>query len=62
MKRIFLDQDTNQNPLNEVKLLETLNHPNIIKYLETFEHNGNLCIIMEYAENGDLKEKVKAAI
>ena len=54
MKRISLEQneETGQNPLNEAKVLEMLDHPNIIKYFETFIYNHKLCIIMEYADNG----------
>jgi NIMA (never in mitosis gene a)-related kinase len=38
--------------MNEAKVLESLDHPNIIKYFETFIYNHKLCIIMEYADNG----------
>lgn len=40
------------SPYNEVKLLESLNHPNIIKYLDSFTWKNKYCILMEYAENG----------
>lgn len=40
------------DPLNEVKLLRSLDHPNIISYYDSFVHHNKLCIVMEYAENG----------
>lgn len=40
------------DPLNEVKLLRSLDHPNIISHYDSFTHNNKLCIVMEYAENG----------
>lgn len=40
------------SPLNEIQLMQNLNHPNIIKYYNSFEHKGKLCIIMEYADSG----------
>ncbi|CAD8126522.1 unnamed protein product [Paramecium sonneborni] len=42
------------DPLNEVKLLRSLDHPNIISHYDSFTHNNKLCIVMEYAENADL--------
>ena len=55
MKRISLMQEESKfhSPLNEAKLLQSLDHPNIIKYYETFIHNDKLCIVMEYADNGE---------
>ena len=44
------------NALNEVRLLASINAPNIIKYHEAFflEKGNLLCIIMEFANGGDL--------
>lgn len=55
MKRISMLQEDNMglSPLNEAKVLQSLDHPNIIKYYETFVHNSKLCIVMEYADNGN---------
>lgn len=44
---------------NEIKILQTLNHPNIIKYHESFVYKKSICIITEFAENGDLQKKIK---
>ena len=40
------------DPLNEVKVLKSLDHPNIIQHYDSFIHNNKLCILMEYADNG----------
>jgi NIMA (never in mitosis gene a)-related kinase len=42
--------------LNEVRILASIQHPNIIGYKEAFfeDATSSLCIIMEYADGGDL--------
>ncbi|KAG2382327.1 hypothetical protein C9374_005529 [Naegleria lovaniensis] len=45
--------------LNEVKVLSSLQHPNIVKYVDSFTEGGKLNIVMEYASQGDLYEKIK---
>ena len=45
-----------QMALNEVKVLATLDHPNIIAYYDSFERDGILMIEMEYADGGNLAE------
>jgi len=47
--------------LNEIRILSSLNHPNIIGYKEAFfdSRTRTLNIIMEYAEEGDLRKKIK---
>ena len=45
--------------INEIKILKTLNHPNIIKFYEAFNITNEygeefFVIITEYCENGDL--------
>jgi NIMA (never in mitosis gene a)-related kinase 1/4/5 len=51
-----LSDKEKENALNEVRILASINHPNIIAYKEAFIDEGStsLCIIMEYADNGDL--------
>lgn len=48
------------NALNEVRILASIEHPNIIEYKEAFidEPSSNLCIVMEYGDNGDLYERI----
>lgn len=37
--------------LNEAKILEAFNHPNIIKFREVYKtKKGRLCIVMDYAD------------
>ena len=40
--------------LQEIKLLEALEHPNIVKYLDSVHTEEHLNIILEYVENGAL--------
>jgi NIMA (never in mitosis gene a)-related kinase len=42
--------------LNEVRILASINHPNVIGYKEAFfdDHTNCLYIIMEHADGGDL--------
>ena len=42
----------------EMKILSTLDHPNIIKYYETFESPKYIYIVMEYCGGGELFEKI----
>ncbi len=61
LKRVKASSDA----LNEIRLLASLNHPNIIRYYEAFAFimPGNripqLSIVMEYAEKGDLSILIK---
>ena len=46
--------------VQESKLLEALQHPNIVKFIEVYKtKKGKLCIIMDYADGGDLSGKIK---
>ena len=51
-----LSEKEKQNALNEVRILASIQHPNVIGYKDAFFENaaGNLCIVMEHADNGDL--------
>ena len=51
-----LTEKERQNALNEVRILASIQHPNIISYKESFmeDRTSTLCIVMEYADNGDL--------
>lgn len=45
----------------EVKLLQTLKHPNIVAYHDSFQTNeGSLIIVMAYCEGGDLCKYLRA--
>lgn len=56
IKLMTLNAREKDNALNEVRLLASINSPNIISYKTAFfEEMGNtLCILMEYADGGDL--------
>ena len=43
-----------QMALNEVKIMASMDHPNIVAYHDSFERDGVLMIEMEYADGGNL--------
>lgn len=45
-----------ENALNEIRLLASINDPNIVSYKEAFydEDSSSLCIILEYVAGGNL--------
>ena len=43
----------------EIKLLQSLNHPNVIKYYSSFQADDNYYIITEYLSNGSLESLLK---
>ena len=45
-----------ENALNEVRILASVNHPNVIGYKEAFfqDQTNTLCVVMENADGGDL--------
>ena len=45
-----------ENALNEVRILASVNHPNVIGYKEAFfeDITNCLCLVMENADGGDL--------
>lgn len=48
--------------LKEVRLLQSLDHPNIVKLKDSFIDNNELLIIVEWAEKGDLKRLIRRAV
>ena len=55
-----LSKKEQENSLNEVRILASINHPNVIGYKETFwdDETNSLNIVMEYADEGDLQTKI----
>ena len=55
-----LKKKEQENSVNEVRLLASVNHPNVIGYKEAFwdDKTNSLNIIMEYADDGDLQSKI----
>lgn len=49
-----------ENALNEVRILASINHPNIVNYRDVFfdDPSQTLCIIMELADAGDIQKKI----
>lgn len=39
---------------NEIKILKTLNHPNVIKCYDVFKTETQCFIVTEYCDQGDL--------
>ena len=48
------------NALNEVRILASINHPNVIGYKEAFFEDAInvLNVVMEYADGGDMLMKI----
>ena len=55
-----LSKRDQENSLNEVRILASINHPNVIGYKEAFwdDSGSSLNIVMEYADDGDLETKI----
>lgn len=55
-----LNEKEKENALNEVRILASIEHPNIVAYKEAFyeESSQTLCIVMEFADGGDLQSKI----
>jgi len=52
-----MDAKDRKNALNEIRILASLDHPQIVGYKDAFydKKSQSLWIIMEYAEGGDLQ-------
>ena len=67
MKQVFIEKLSKKeqlNALNEIRILASIEHPNIIQFYVTMlfqeafidESSQCLCIVMENAEQGDLQK------
>ena len=55
-----MSEEERRETLNEAKILEVLNHPNIVRFREVYKtKKGKLCIVMDYADDGDMQGKIK---
>eukprot|EP01103_Thecamoeba_quadrilineata_P019685 TRINITY_DN8085_c0_g1_i1.p1 TRINITY_DN8085_c0_g1~~TRINITY_DN8085_c0_g1_i1.p1 ORF type:complete len:445 (-),score=78.86 TRINITY_DN8085_c0_g1_i1:98-1432(-) len=43
---------------NEIRIMKSLNHPNIVKFKEVFETKHSTCIILELASGGELLDRL----
>ncbi|KAJ1639214.1 kinase-like domain-containing protein [Pavlovales sp. CCMP2436] len=57
----MMDSKCRNECLNEIKLLQSLGHPNIVQYLDAFIEDNELHVAMELAERGDLGGLIKQA-
>lgn len=60
VKLLNLSEKEKINALNEVRILASVQHPNVISYKEAFydEVDSSLGIVMEFADKGDLHQKI----
>jgi NIMA (never in mitosis gene a)-related kinase 1/4/5 len=58
---LSLKDKDKRNTLSEVRILASVDHPNIVQYREAIfdEKKGELALVMELAEGGDLADKIK---
>lgn len=53
IKKVRIPEDDNLvSPIHEVKMLESLQHPNIIRIFDSFFEKKKIYIVMEYCDNG----------
>jgi serine/threonine protein kinase len=56
-----MSQVEREDAVNEIRLLASVQNPNVIRYNEAFLDGNKVCIIMEYAPGGDLSKVIKCA-
>lgn len=58
-----LSEKEKDNAINEVRILASIQHPNVAGYKEAFfeQATGTLCIVMEFCNGGDLQSKINTA-
>lgn len=56
-----MDKKTLANTLNEVRILCSVNHPNVVGYKEAFIRDKRVCVVMEFVGGGDLLDKIDLA-
>lgn len=54
-----LGRKEQEEAINEVRILASLDHPNVTKYYDSFIDEGMLNIQMELAERGTLNDRLK---
>ena len=58
MKNGILDQKLD----NEMKIMQSINHPNIVQYIDYHDHANHVYIIMEFVPCGDLQQYMAHAL
>jgi NIMA (never in mitosis gene a)-related kinase len=58
-----LGEKEKKNALNEVRILASIEHPNVISLKESFFDDASqcLCLVMELCDGGDLQQKIVKA-
>jgi len=56
VKMLQLTEKEKENALNEVRILASVDHPNVVMFKAAFidEPSSSLCLVMEYADSGDV--------
>ena len=65
LKRISVDainDKAREKCLKEIRLVQSLDHPNIIRYMDSFISDNDLVIVFEWAAAGDLKRQLRKAL
>lgn len=65
LKKIAVDSmgdQAREKCLKEVRILQSLEHPNIIRYLDSMVEGDELVIAFEWAAAGDLKRQIRKAV
>jgi len=58
-----LSKDEKKEAMQEAKIMEVLQHPNIVKFREVYTtKTGKLCIVMDYCDGGDLLMLIRKKI
>ena len=45
--------------MNEIKVLQEVDHPNVIKIIEYYESVNSLYIVTEYLDGGELFDRIQ---
>lgn len=54
-----MSQQERQEAVNEIRLMASIQHPNVVAYHEAFIDGNKLCIVMEFAPYGDLARAIR---
>lgn len=52
--------DNIESIIEEVKILNILDHPNIVNYIETYDDQKYIYLVMEFINGGQLFDKITA--